>query len=168
MVTILNQASDHAPAGRKPIRTVALGVRRAAALAFYGGYAGAAVLSHLSHTHHSATLAVAASVALAVAVASFAVLFLRTGYLTWGNAPDLGLDERQIAVRHRRYGQAYVTFVTLVFLAMLYDHIAADAGWWLPDRKLDAEWLFWGVWVFGMTLPSMLIAWCDRPFADEE
>lgn len=26
-------------------------------------------------------------------------------------------------------GQAYVTFVTLVFLA----------GWWLPDRKLDAE-----------------------------
>jgi hypothetical protein len=168
METTLNQSSDHAPVGRRPIRIVALGVRRAAALACYGGYAGAAVLSHLSHTHHSATLAVAASVALAVAVASFAALFLRTGYLTWGNAPDLGLDERQIAVRHRRYGQAYVTFVTLVFLAMLYDHIAADAGWWLPDRKLDAEWLFWGVWVFGMTLPSVLIAWCDRPVADEE
>jgi hypothetical protein len=168
MKTISKQVPDDAPTGRRPIRIVPLGVRRAAVTAFYGGYIGAAVLSRFSHTHHAASLAVASGISLAVAVASFAIVFLRTGYLTWGNAPEPGLDERQIAVRHRRYGQAYVTFVTLVFLAMLYDHIAPDAGWWLPDRKLDAEWLFWGVWLFGMTLPSALIAWCDRPVADEE
>ena len=166
--TISNQTPDRAPVGRGPIRIVPLSVRRAAAIAFYGGYLGAAMLSHLSHTHHSTALAVAASVSLAVAVAGFAVLFLRTGYLKWGNAADPALDERQVAERNRRAGQAYAIFVVSVFLAMLYDHIAADARWWLPDRKLDAEWLFWGVWVFGMTLPSVLIAWYDRPAVNEE
>ena len=168
MKTISKQVPDDAPTGRRPIRIVPLGVRRAAVIAYYGGYIGAAVLSHLSHAHHSVPLAVVSSASVAVAVAGFAVLFLRTGYWTWANAPEPGLDERQLAIRQRRYGQAYVTFVTSVFLALLYDHIAADAGWWLPDRKLDAEWLFWGVWVFGLTLPSVLIAWCDRPVPDEE
>ena len=75
-------ANESAPSGHRPLRKVSLGVRRAIVIAMYYAYVVAAVLRHISRTHHSALLAVAAFAILAAAAAGAWTVFRRTGYWT--------------------------------------------------------------------------------------
>jgi len=76
------------PSLRKPLRRVDRSVRHALVLAMYGGYAVAAILWHISRTHHSTTLAVASFTVLAAALAATLTAFYRTGYWTWSLTLD--------------------------------------------------------------------------------
>jgi hypothetical protein len=71
-------------------------------------------------------------------------------------------------VRNVLYGYCYVIVFFVFLLAILYGEIATDAHWWLPNRRSDLEWMFWGVWALGLTLPNALLAWVDRPLPDDE
>jgi len=157
-----------APSQRKPVRKISLGVRRTVVLAMYGGYVVSAALGHISRTHHSTLLAVAAFATLALAVAGALAVFYRTGYWTWVFGAESNVDERQKAVRNLVYGYCYAVYFALSLVAVLYCEIATDAHWWLPNRNLDAEWIFWGVMALGLTLPSAMLAWVDQPPPDEE
>jgi len=166
--TSMSTTVDGVPSLRKPLRKVDRSVRRALVLAMYGGYAVAAILWHISRTHHSTTLAVASFTVLAAALAAALTAFYRTGYWTWGLAFDSCLDERQKAVRNVLYGYCYAIVFFVFLLAIMYGEIATDAHWWLPNRRSDLEWMFWGVWALGLTLPNALLAWVDRPLPDDE
>jgi hypothetical protein len=155
-------------AARGGLRVVSIEDRRKAVVAMVGSYVAAAALWHLGGSLEALGLKAAAVLSLAVSIGAYAVLFYRTGYWTWGTGGEAELDERQLAVRNRCYAHAYAVFVICVFVAMLYYHIASDAGLWLPDRQRDWEWVFWGVLVLGVNLPSILLAWLDRPVPEEE
>ena len=159
--------NGNAPAERKPLRKISLGVRRTVAIAMYGGYAFSAALGHISRTHHSTPLALASVATLALAVAGGLAVFYRTGYWTWVFGPESNVDERQKAMRNLAYGYCYSVGFALVLLAVMYGEMATDAHWWLPNRN-DAEWIFWGVMAVGITLPSAMLAWVDQPPPDEE
>jgi hypothetical protein len=160
-------ANESAPSGHRPLRKVSRGVRRAIVIAMYYGYVVAAVLRHISRTHHSALLAVAAFAILAAAAAGAWTVFRRTGYWTWVFGPDSGVDERQKALRSLVYGYCYIVFFVIPLFGIMYAEMASDAHWWLPDRS-DLEWIFWGVLALGLTLPSAMLAWVDQPPPDEE
>lgn len=153
---------------RTSLRVISLKKRRTAVAVLFASYLAAAALWHLGGSPHLVALKAASVAALLVSLAAFAVLFYRTGYWTWGSGSELGLDERQLLLRNRAYVWSYTVFVCSVFVSMLYYHIASDAGFWLPDRRLDWEWVYYGVTVFGLSLPSILLAVFDRPLPDEE
>jgi ABC-type multidrug transport system permease subunit len=166
--SMLTTTNESAPTRRNRHRKVNPGLRRAIVLAMYGGYVAGAILGHISRTHHSTLLAVASFAVLAAAMAGALTVFYRTGYWTWVFGREANVDERQKAVRNLVYGYCYALYFALSLVAVLYCEIASDAHWWLPNRNLDADWIFWGVLAYGLTLPSAMLAWVDQPPPDEE
>lgn len=72
------------------------------------------------------------------------------------------LDERQRSVRNAMYVRAYQILGALLMTIGLYVYIASDSKtWWLPQSSLELQAVFWGIWVFVMTLPAALIAWLE-------
>ena len=153
---------------RAELRVISLRDRRKAIIVLLCSYLAAAVLWHFGASRQLLALKLASLPVLLLSIVAYAMLFFRTGYWTWGSGLEADLDERQLHVRSRAYMAAYSIFVPAVFVAMLYYHIASDAGLWLPDRQFDWEWVFWGVLLLGMNLPSLVLAWIDRPIAGDE
>lgn len=82
-------------------------------------------------------------------------------------APNELLDERQVAVRDRAYLDSYRIFTALTMVVLIIGGILPDA----LDRALpltyDAVQPFvWGGILYGLSLPSAVVAW-GEPDLDE-
>lgn len=72
------------------------------------------------------------------------------------------LDERQRNFRNAMYVRAYQILGVVLLGIGLYGYIASDSKtWWLPQSSLELQGVFWGLWLFVMTLPAALIAWLE-------
>jgi len=148
------------PHAVRPERRLSLGFRRFLVVSIYGCYAAYAGL-----------MAVPGKVWTALAIAFFVAgllalwgLFHRTNYWNWGNAPDGTLDEREVAVRNRAYRLAYSAFTGTALLTGFYFSVAVEKSWlWKPATYDETSRLVWAFLLLGMTLPSAILAWDDRP-----
>lgn len=144
------------------------GLRRAVVGVMYGGYVAFAALWHISRTHHSTGLSIAAVAMLLFSLGAFGMLFTGTSYWNWSHKPDRQLDEREVSVRNLAYRFAFTGYVTLTFLALVYCSVAADGRLVLPSWSIDGQWLVWGSLLLGLTLPGAVLAWIDPHNTDEE
>lgn len=150
------------------VRSFSSGVRRAAVVVMYGGYAAFAMLWHIARTHHSSGMSVAAVIMLLSALSAFGMLFGGTSYWNWSHKPDRQLDEREVSIRNLAYRFAFTGYVTLTFLALVYCSVAADGRLALPSWPIDGQWIVWGSLLLGLTLPGAVLAWIDRQVMEEE
>jgi uncharacterized membrane protein len=110
--------------------------------------------------------------ALVVAAIGFAVIVgAATLYVfrrSMAQAPDAQLDERQVRIRDRAFLVAYQVFAGLTLLGLLVVGIGSDA----IDRPITLTYdtmqpLVWGVILYGIILPSAIVAW-QEPDLDRE
>jgi len=85
-----------------------------------------------------------------------------------GQAPDAELDEREIAMRLRAYYLAYVIFNAAVFMFLVGLSLFMDIAKVSSVTYVQISAVLWGVFLYGWTLPSAVIAWIDRGPADDE
>ena len=67
-------------------------------------------------------------------------------------------DERETQVRDRGFAHSYMILSLMVSLAIVYDMLAHDFGWWLPAAG-QLQNVLWVVLMFVSTLPSAVLAW---------
>jgi small-conductance mechanosensitive channel len=69
------------------------------------------------------------------------------------------LDEYELQLRHRAMSTAYAVLTTLMLLAIVYAALAADKGGWLPTTYDEYNGLFWGAFLYAMTIPTACLSW---------
>jgi hypothetical protein len=83
-------------------------------------------------------------------------------------APDTQLDERQVRVRDRAYLDAYRVYATVVMLVLLIGAILADGLDQPVALTFDlVQPLIWGAILYGMILPSAVVAWQEPDLPGE-
>lgn len=110
--------------------------------------------------------------AIAVAVLGLAVLMAAAMlYLfrrSMAQAPDAMLDERQVRIRDRAYLTAYQVFAGITLVALLLLGIGADALDTPITLTFDVlQPVIWGTILYGIVLPSAVVAW-QEPDLDVE
>lgn len=143
------------------------GVRKGAVIAMYGAYVVGALAWMASANSDQPGFGIAAIACWLVVFAALHLLFHRTGYWRWGNAPQESLDEFEVASRNVAYRIAYSLVAGTTLLALLAERFAWDvAQWSADDRARDI--IFWGWFLVVMTLPAAILAWTERPHDDVE
>jgi uncharacterized membrane protein len=84
-------------------------------------------------------------------------------------SPDALLDERQVRIRDRAYLVAYQVFAALTMLGLIVVGIGSDA----LDRPVVVDFdvvqpLIWGAVLYGIVMPSAVVAWQEPDLAGEE
>ena len=83
-------------------------------------------------------------------------------------AEDAGqLDEYEVALRRRAMTSAYSVLSVLALLMVIYAAIASDAGGWVPSTYEEYNGVFWGVFLYSSTIPTVTLAWALDPAADQ-
>lgn len=83
-------------------------------------------------------------------------------------SPDAMLDERQVRIRDRAYLAAYQVFAGITLIGLLVLGIGGDALDAPVTLTFDVmQPLIWGAILYGMILPSAVVAW-QEPDLDEE
>ena len=161
------QTKSSSPAAT-PVRRLSLSARRALVVAMYGGYAAYMLLRGLAGWLDSGAFGIAGIAALVGCLAAAWALLYQTPYWNWGNAPDGSLDERELAVRNRSYRVAYSAYAAITLLSVVYVSIAIDhPSLWLPRTYDEVSRIVWGLILTSATLPSVLLAWDDRPVEED-
>ncbi|HEX5829301.1 MAG TPA: hypothetical protein VFY23_17365 [Candidatus Limnocylindrales bacterium] len=106
------------------------------------------------------------AIGLAVLMASFTLYQFRR---SMAQSPDAMLDERQVRVRDRAYLVAYQAFAGMTLIVLLLLGIGADA----LDAPVTLTYdviqpLIWGAILYGMVLPSAVVAWQEPDLDGEE
>jgi len=146
----------------KETRSLSRTARRLSVIALFAGLGAGAGLMVAGNITGSLALTLAAVPAYLLAAIAIGLLFTRTRYWRWGNAPDADLDEFELQLRNRAYVHAYATIATLTFLGWVYWDFATDLGLWLPPSEggIGAV-LMWSYFLFILKLPAALVAWAD-------
>lgn len=85
-----------------------------------------------------------------------------------GDDIDGRLDERQLAVRNAAYLDAYRIASGIVLLGVIWIALGLDLGlWWVPSTYDEWNIIFWGLFIYLMTLPSAFLAWREPDRSDE-
>jgi hypothetical protein len=83
-----------------------------------------------------------------------------------GDDIDSRLDERQLALRNAAYLDAYRISSGIVLVGVIWIALGLDLGiWWVPSTYDEWNLIFWGLFIYLMTLPSAFLVWRepDRP-----
>lgn len=134
-------------------------------LTIVGIYASYPLIVAATFHHEAQWAGLPALTALIFLTASWAgvFLFMRMGrFWLLGNAPDGQLDEREVQMRLRAYHASYVTLVSLVFAGLVLWSLGVDL---IDPLQLDyvrISALIWGLFLYGLTLPTAMIAWMER------
>jgi len=148
-------------------RRLSAGTRKIAVVVMYGAYAAAAGLWAGAGGLTSIPLAASVVALFALVFAALGILFRGTRYWKWGNAPDICLDEFQIASRNAAYKSAYVIVSVLALTALFAERILHDTtAWSIDDRARDL--IFWGWFLLVLTLPAAILVWTEKPVDDDE
>jgi hypothetical protein len=85
-----------------------------------------------------------------------------------GDDIDSRLDERQLALRNAAYLDAYRISAGIVLLGVLWIALGLDLGiWWVPSTYNEWNLIFWGLFIYLMTLPSAFLVWREPDRADD-
>lgn len=76
------------------------------------------------------------------------------------------LDEYEIKLRYRAMSTAYTLLTVLALCAIIYAAVASDKGGWVPRSAEAYDGVFWGVFLYGFTLPTATLAWQLDPFTE--
>lgn len=87
------------------------------------------------------------------------IIIAHKDYWRLANAPAAQLDERETQARLTAYWSAYTVFVTLVFVGLVGLMLGSDILRIKTWDVNDVSALVWGVFLFGMTLPTAVIMW---------
>ncbi len=140
--------------GARPLSLAALRTLTGLALVLYPA---GALLKALSPDDSAALQLGGYALIVAALIAALPILTSQVQRIVADEAA--GLDEYELAVRHRTLSAAYGVFTGMVLLALIYAGMARDAGWWLP-RGFDAfNALFWGALLYATLIPATLLAW---------
>ena len=77
------------------------------------------------------------------------------------------LDEYERNLRASAMETAFQLFTALVLLGIVYVAIASDKGWWVPSGYDEWNGVFWGAFLYSLTLPTAVLAFRLRD-EDEE
>ena len=91
---------------------------------------------------------------LAVALASFFVVHVKSGLWRFSHLPADKLDERQIMVTHDALRLSYAVFAVTCLLVMFFNALTGYRGHYLFNVVLPFCFLY-----FAHTLPASVIAW---------
>jgi hypothetical protein len=80
-------------------------------------------------------------------------------YWRLANAPSAQLDERESQARLNAYWSAYMVFVTFVFVGLVALTLGSDMMRIKTWDVSDLSALVWGVFLFGLTLPTAVMMW---------
>lgn len=69
------------------------------------------------------------------------------------------LDEYELQLRYRAMSAAYTLMSVLILCGVIYAAVASDKGGWVPNSYDGYNGLFWGVFLYGFTLPTACLAW---------
>lgn len=89
-------------------------------------------------------------------------------YWRLANAPAAELDEREAQARLSAYWSAYTLFVTLVFVGLVALMFGSDIMRIKTWDVNDVSALVWGVFLFGITLPTAVMMWTHNINAVED
>jgi hypothetical protein len=93
------------------------------------------------------------------------VLFL-SSYGQLSQKAERELDEREVAIRNRAYVLTHQIMVGVLLAGFLWVTLADKFGWWLPGASRTAD-LITAFAMGSMALPAAILAWRDRPLADD-
>lgn len=133
--------------------------RKLTVLAVYGAYAALAVFILGFGGKHLMLPSIPAAIFAVTAWIGFGVVASHKAYWRLANAPASELDEREVQARLNAYWSAYAMFVTLVFVGLVALTLGSDIlrikSWDVNDISA----LVWGVFLFGLTLPTAVMMW---------
>ena len=154
----MNQATREFQIVMAPHRARLLSVLVVASL-FLGYLGGAAV-------DDAGPADLAFSVAKLVGLLGAILLFL-TNYGQMSQRPEARLDEREAQIRNRAYVLTHQLMVGCLFVAFFWTSLAGKLNLWLPDADGASD-LITAFAMSSMALPGAILAWRDRPIADED
>lgn len=76
------------------------------------------------------------------------------------------LDEYERNLRASAMETAFQIFAGFVLLGIVYIALASERGWWVPSGYDEWNGLFWGAFLYALTLPTAVLA--ARLHSDEE
>jgi hypothetical protein len=134
-------------------------IRKLTILAVYGGYLALVVAIVFMGGKDLMLPAIPGAIFAVAAWIGIGIFMSHKSFWRLGNAPADQLDERERHDRSSAYWLAYALFVTIVFVGLVALTLGSDvmriAAW--PVQDLSA--LVWGVFLFGLTLPSAILMW---------
>lgn len=142
--------------------------RRFTVLTVYGGYLCLALVVASGRMDAHIMPSVQALIAGIMAWSGVWILSRMAPHWRLGQAPDAELDERELSMRLRAYYLAYVIFNATVFLFLVGASLLMDIAKVSSVNYVQISAALWGVFLYGWTLPSAVIAWIDRGLADDE
>lgn len=142
--------------------------RRFTIVAVYGGYLCLALVVASGGMDVHVLPSIQALIAGIMAWFGVWILSRMGAHWRLGQAPDAELDEREIAMRLRAYYLAYVIFNSAVFLSLVGLSAFMDIAKVNAVTYVQISTVLWGVFLYGWTLPSAVIAWIDRGPGEEE
>lgn len=142
--------------------------RRFTVLTVYGGYLCLALVVASGRMDAHIMPSIQALIAGIMAWSGVWILSRMAPHWRLGQAPDAELDERELSMRLRAYYLAYVIFNATVFLFLVGASLLMDIAKVSSVNYVQISAALWGVFLYGWTLPSAVIAWIDRGLADDE
>lgn len=142
--------------------------RRFTVLTVYGGYLCLALVVASGRMDAHIMPSIQALIAGIMAWSGVWILSRMAPHWRLGQAPDAELDERELSMRLRAYYLAYVIFNATVFLFLVGASLLMDTAKVSSVNYVQISAALWGVFLYGWTLPSAVIAWIDRGLADDE
>lgn len=142
--------------------------RRFTVLSVYGGYLCLALVVASGQMDAHIMPSIQALIAGIMAWSGVWILSRMAPHWRLGQAPDAELDERELSMRLRAYYLAYVIFNATVFLFLVGASLLMDIAKVSSVNYVQISAVLWGVFLYGWTLPSAVIAWIDRGPADDE
>jgi hypothetical protein len=136
-------------------------IRKATILGVYGGYLALVVAIVFMGGKDLMLPAIPGAIFAVAAWIGVGIFMSHKSFWRLGNAPAIELDERERNVRSGAYWFAYIVFVTLVFVGLTALTLGSDmlrvTTWHVEDLSA----LVWGVFLFGLTLPSAILMWTE-------
>lgn len=85
-----------------------------------------------------------------------------------GDDLDSRLDERQLALRNAAYLDAYRIAGGVILIGVIWIALGLDLGiWWVPSTYNEWTIIFWGLFIYLMTLPSAFLVWREPDRTDD-
>ena len=135
--------------------------RRATVLCVYGGYLALVAAIYGFQLHDKMLPSFPAAIFAVAAWIGVGIFMSDKTYWSWGNAPAIELDERQLQTRMTAYWLAYCLFMTIVFVGLVAVTMGSDMLGIKAWRVDDSSAVLWGVFLLGLTLPAAILMWTD-------
>lgn len=141
--------------------------------AIFVGYPLGAMLLNRYHVDGFAWGELAGLILAGLAFVSAAVISSGTAYWRIIHGKADRLDERELKERNFAYQVAYRVLLTVSVLGVGYLALAGNPGdelgdgLWLPTNYDQWSYVLWGLVLFALTFPMLVLAWRDRPLDSE-